>query len=403
MTAEEIQKALDAKFKQMQDELKTAQENNATKEELKKLHNEIEKSGNALEEFINEQKAKVGKNIETQLKEFLSEKKEEIKNIYKDGKGTVEFIPDMEKAVGDISTGSGTNGSTPSANWFNNLGAFNLRNDNDLLSLATISSSGSPNYSYTEMLPKEGDYTFVAEGAEKPQLDFNWVNRFASPKKAAGYEILTEEASTDIVRLNAVARDYLRKRHDLHKVNAVYFADGAGENPTGATEYARTFVAGDMGNKLPNGKANFMDVVNAIITDIYTTQAFADQAPYMANVVMINPVDFFLNLVSAKDENGLPLYPQAGLFNSVTIGGVTIKPWHKIPAGKVFVADMKAYNVINYIPFSIRIGWINDQFITNKFTMLGESRYFAFVKNLDQAAFVYDDIQTVKDAIEADL
>jgi len=142
-----------------------------------------------------------------------------------------------------------------------------------------------------------------------------------------------------------------------------------------------------------------MDVVNACVTDIYTTQNFTDEIEYMANVAMINPVDFYLELVSAKDERGLPLYPQAGLFNTVTIGGITIKPWSKIPAGKIFVADMKKYNLVNYIPFSIRVGWINDQFITNQFTILGESRFFQYVKNLDQNAFIYDDIATIKTAI----
>jgi len=116
---------------------------------------------------------------------------------------------------------------------------------------------------------------------------------------------------------------------------------------------------------------------------------------------MINPIDFFIQLVGAKDGNGLPLYPQAGLFNEVRIGGVRIIPWIKIPVGKIFVADMKKYNVVNYVPFSIRVGWINDQFITNKFTLVGESRYFQYVKNLDQAAFVYDDIATVQAAITA--
>jgi hypothetical protein len=144
-----------------------------------------------------------------------------------------------------------------------------------------------------------------------------------------------------------------------------------------------------------------MDVVNAIITDIYTTQAYADEGHYMPNIVLINPVDFFVQLVGAKDADGLPLYPQAGLFNEVRIGGIVIKPWIKIPVGKIFVADMTKYNVVNYVPFSVRIGWINDQFITNKFTMVGESRYFQYVKNLDQAAFVYDDIATVKAAITA--
>jgi hypothetical protein len=35
------------------------------------------------------------------------------------------------------------------------------------------------------------------------------------------------------------------------------------------------------------------------------------------------------------------------------------------------------------------------------FTMVGESRYFQFVKELDKQAFIYDDIATVQAAITA--
>tara|TARA_R110002020_G_scaffold232212_2_gene443742 strand:- start:7982 stop:9175 length:1194 start_codon:yes stop_codon:yes gene_type:complete len=396
MDEKQLKEALDAKFKGFTDSLKEMQENGATKSEIEAVHKEIEKSGQAIEDFIASQKTKTVLSVSKQFKQFVSDNTQAIKDIYKAQTGTIEFTP---KAVADVTTGSGTNEETPSVLWHNDLGDFNYRNDDSLVQLATVSSTGSPTYSYTEMLPKEGGYAFVAEGNAKPQIDFKWENRFAEPKKSAAYEILTEEAATDIVRMEATARDFLLKRHNLHKANAIYFADGTGASPTGATAYARTFVAGDMA--LAVTKPNFMDVVNACITDIYTTQAFEDQAEYMANIVLVNPVDFYLELVSAKDENGLPLYPQAGLFNQVQIGGATIRPWAKIPAGKIFVGDMKVYNVINYVPFSVRIGWINDQFITNKFTMLGESRYFAFVKNLDQAALIYDDIATVKSAITA--
>ncbi len=60
---------------------------------------------------------------------------------------------------------------------------------------------------------------------------------------------------------------------------------------------------------------------------------------------------------------------------------------------------MSKYNVSNYIPYTVRIGFINDQFITNKFTMVGESRHHAFVKELDKQAFIYDDIDTIITAI----
>jgi hypothetical protein len=175
------------------------------------------------------------------------------------------------------------------------------------------------------------------------------------------------------------------------------FGDGVSTNPKCATVYGRSFAAGDLANSVAT--PNFMDVVNACITDIYTTHNFVDEIPYMPSLVMISPTDFFVELVSAKDLNGLPLYPSASIFNQVTIGGVTIIPFMDIPAGKIFVADMSKYNVTNYVSFTVKIGWINDQFITNQFTMVGESRFHAFVKKLDEQAFIYDDIATIKTAI----
>ena len=62
---------------------------------------------------------------------------------------------------------------------------------------------------------------------------------------------------------------------------------------------------------------------------------------------------------------------------------------------------MSKYNVTDYVSYTIRIGWINDQLITNEFTMVGESRFHAFVKKLDEQAFIYDDIATIQAAITA--
>lgn len=401
MDEEEVQKALDKKFKEVQDDLQKLQKEGASKSELEKATSAIEKQGLALQDFIDSQKEKIIKTYSDKLVEFLHKNKDEISRIYKARSGEIVFNPFADKAVGDISTESGTDEETVPVHRGTTLGSFNLRNDNTLMNLFTVTSTSTPSANYTEMLPKEGDYEFVSEGGKKPQIDFSFENRYPKPKKIAAYEILTEEVVTDYARMESVAREYLKKKHDLFKVNALFFADGTGELPTGATVYGRSFVAGDMALSLPNGSTKFMDLVNAAITDIYTTQNFVDEEHYMANFVGVSPVDFFLEFQAAKDANGLPVYPQASLFNQVNIGGVTIKPWIKIPKGKVFIADITRYNVVNYVPFSIRIGWINDQFIHNKFTMLGESRFFQYVKNLDQAAFIYEDIETIRTAIEA--
>lgn len=398
MNPEEYEKALDLKFqafKKVQDDLAEAQKNNATKEEVQKCIDGIKAQGEALDAFIQENKQKTVKTLLSQFDAFLQSNKSELEAIKANRHGVIEFIP---KVVGDMATTSGGDGAeVPPANLNTNLGSFNLRNDNGLLSLFSVTSTNSASLSYTELEPKDGDYAFVAEGALKPQIDFKWQNYYTTPKKIAAHEVLSEEVVTDIPRILSVAREYLQKKHDLFKVNALFFGDGLNGTLKGATAYGRAFVAGDMA--LAVSQPNFMDVVNACITDIYSTHNYVDEAPYMANIVLINPIDFFLELVSAKDYNGTPMYPQAGLFNSVSIGGVTIRPYVKVPVGKIFVADAKQFHVANYVPFSIRVGWVNDQFITNQFTLVGESRFYAYVKNLDQQAFIYDDIATIKTAI----
>ena len=194
MKPEEIQKMLDDKFKSVQDDLATAQKNGATKEELLNLTDAIEKSGNTLEAFIASQEKVELKGYQEQFREFLIEKGSEIKKMFDSGSGSIEFTP---KAAATITTGNGTDPVQFPAVAHNNLGEMNLRNDDVLVSLANVSSSSSPVYSYTELQPKDGDYSFVAEGTTKPQIDFNWVNRFAEPFKIASGSFIKNSNDID--------------------------------------------------------------------------------------------------------------------------------------------------------------------------------------------------------------
>jgi len=411
MTNEEVEKyttdLFEAQTKAMlkaQADMKEAGENNA---DMLKTINELKDSQfKTMETILKNQgleieSLKMGslqlpKNASAQVGEWLTKNHEELKNIAAKGSGIIEL---NLKAVGPITTGSATNPdglpemlgvqTAPPSN-------VNLK-DSIVEGLVSNITTSQPVYAYTETTPKDGDFSFVAEGTIKPQVDFKIETRYAEPVKCAAYEVLTTESVQDIPGLQSIANDFLRKKHSLKKQNGILFGDGISPNPKGATVYGRTFVAGAMALQVAN--PNIMDVINACITDIYTTHNYQDETPYLANLVMMNPVDFYIQLVSAKDDNGLPLFPQAGLFNRVSIGGVTIIPFEDIPVGKIFVADLSKYNVTNYIGYTVKIGWINDQFITNQFTMVGESRFHAFVKKLDEQAFIYDDIATISAAI----
>ena len=404
-STEELEKMTPAELDQYRNELESANKAELKAELTAETKAEIAKANETMKEFLAkevanqllEQTSKGGnpESYEIQLKKALEDNHEKIKQIAKHGSGVVEITL---KAVADITTDNGTNTAPPSITGVQQAPISNVNYRNlDVTGLTTNVSTSLSAYPYTEAKPKDGDYTFLAEGGTKTQVDFQWETNYAKPVKAAAWVRLTDESVQDIAGLESVARDLLFKKHNIKKAKGILYGDGVSPNPKGATTYGRVFSAGALA--LAVVKPNFMDVINACITDIATTHNFEDEMPYMANLVMVNPNDFFIQLVSAKDENGLPLYPQASLFNQVVIGGVTIIPEETIPAGKIFVADMSKYNTTNYLPYTVKVGYVNDDFIKNQFVILGESRFHAFVKKLDEQAFIYDDISTIKTAI----
>ena len=328
----------------------------------------------------------------------ITDKHEDIKNVLKAGSGMVEI--NVEKAVGIITTANGTVTGQPSTYGVEMTGLdnVNLRRF-DITNYITTRPTSMASYAYTEAIPKDGDFAVVAEGAVKPQIDFTWETRYASPIKIAAWEKLTEESVMDIKGLEGVARDYLKKKHDNKKARLILFGLGAGGEPKGATVYGSAFVAGSLAASVAN--PNFMDIINAGIVKIATTHNYLDEEPYLANLVLLNPIDFFINYTSAKDGEGRPLYPMASVMNQVVIGGVTIKPEESIPVGKIFIGDMSKYNITDYLGYTVKIGWVNDDFIKNQFVILGESRFHAFVKHLDEKAFIYDAIADIKTGITA--
>lgn len=368
----------------------------ATPKQIEDLTAKLKEQGEALTAL------KVGggnETLESQISKFIKDKHEEIKTMKSKGQGVIEL---EVKAPATITTGNATQGTVPAIVGVQQAPPSNVNLRNTFIEgLTTKVQTNLAAFPYTETIPKEGDFEFVAEGEEKPQIDFRIETEYAQPKKIAAYVKLTDEAVTDIPQLESIARDYLRKKHDLKKQKAILFGDGTGANPTGATEYARTFNARAMAGAVVN--PNFMDIVNAVVTDIFTTHNYEDEMEQQASLAVVNPMDFFLNLVSAKDANGRPLYPTASLFNQVNIGGLTIIPDSSIEQGKIFVADMSKYNLTDYVGYTVKIGWVNDDFIRNQFVMLAESRFHAFVKNLDQGAFIYDDIEVIRTAIEREV
>lgn len=396
----EIKLALAIKTQMDALELKYGKENK-TAEDVAALKTEILALSTSIT-ALKEVGVKQEKGFRAKISTWINDNAEKIKAMKAAGSGFIEL---EIKAAAPMSTGSATNpDGIPELVGVQIAPPTNVNLRAAIVDpLVSHFATGASAYAYTESVPKDGSYAFIGERAVKPLIDFKIVTRYAEPKKVAAHMELSEESVKDIPGLQSIAYDYLKAQHDLKRQSGILFGDGTGDNLKGAFTYGRAFVAGAMANKVVS--PNFMDAVNACITDIFTTHNYTDEMPYMANLVLVSPIDFFVELVAAKDGFGRPLYPMASLFNRVTIGNATIIPFENVglEAGHIFVADMSKYNVTDYVGYTVRIGWINDQFITNSFCIVGESRLHGFVKKLDEQAFLYDDIDTIKDAIDSNV
>ena len=304
------------------------------------------------------------------------------------------------KVVGNITTGSSTSISTPQLIGVQVAPPSNaaIRQDG-VMDLVSNFQTSLAAYPYTETLPKDGDFSFQsAEGVAKSQIDFKTETRYATPVTLAAWEGLSTQSVQDIPGLQSIATNLLLAKHDRKKNKSLLFGTGADGECKGATLYASAFTCPSALQNMVE-KPTIMDCINAVATTVFCTHDYQDQLGYRTNLAMVHPYDFFLEFVSAKDGFGHPLYPTAAIFNQVTIGGMTIRPSEDITAGYIFAADMSKYNVSDYIGYSVTIGRINDDLIKNQFVILGESRFHAFVKKLDEKAFIYDTIANVRNAI----
>ena len=138
--------------------------------------------------------------------------------------------------------------------------------------------------------------------------------------------------------------------------------------------------------------ANLYDVVVACINQIANTESWTDDIQYLPNVAFVNYADYMaLNSLKDKNENYLMKLNQL----------IPIVPMNKndIAAGKILIGDFSLVQARATFGYEVSTGWINDQYIRNKFTMLGETGLICWVKEYDKRAFIYDDIATIQSAL----
>ena len=218
----------------------------------------------------------------------------------------------------------------------------------------------------------------VAEGGEKPLVQYKWVKNAISRKKIAGRIEWSEEFEIDNERLFAaivqmIERDVLQEWNDVTLAAIV----------ANATAYGTTSFNGTIVNP------NVDDVAVVLMTLI-------NSADYNANTIVMNPFDL-ATLMLTKDSIGRRI-------ESMILGtnefGINVIASTKVAAGNILIFDSTTYNEM-HTALDVRVGQYASQFITNMWTLIAEMYTLLDTAAIDKVGTYYGSIATIIAALEA--
>lgn len=218
----------------------------------------------------------------------------------------------------------------------------------------------------------------VAEGGEKPLVQYKWVKNAISRKKIAGRIEWSEEFEIDNEKLFAaivamIERDVLKEWNDVTLAAIIANATAYTSSPWSGT--------------IPSPNLDDLSVV---------LMTLINNANYNANTIVLNPVDL-ATLLLTKDNIGRRI--ESMILNTNQFG-VKIVASTKVTAGKILVFDSSTYREF-HTALDVRVGQYSDQFIKNMWTLIAEMYTLLDTAALDKVATYYGDIATILADLEA--
>lgn len=275
----------------------------------------------------------------------------------KDGQGAMHY-----KAVGDM-TNANLSGGYASRDIRPAIISNPYRKIR-VRSLLPVGSTSSPVVEYLKHTTSEGGVGFQsAEGAQKPQVDFDFTMVSQTLKTIAVFARVSKQMLDDIPRLSSFISNQLTEKWFDFEDNQIINGDGTGQNFDGILKNATDYVAGYGGTK-----TIFQHLVGAI--------AQLETNNFDANGILIHPMDF-VNLLTYKTTTGEFDHPGLvyGADNILRLYGVPIVKNSAIGQGHSIVGDWKQAELIVRDGLQFDLSYDDaDNFTKNQVTLRLEAR-----------------------------
>jgi len=318
------------------------------------------------------------------LGDYLEENIAKIAEFRKAGSGFIEVTGAQLKAAGITSIGNSIQAmdNPPDSPYAPGLGGAELelfdivRNPNFILNRVDVGRTNQSRLAWINETDYQGTPAEVDEGGNKPLTQHKFKVELSEAKKAAAYIELTEEFEDDVPGLATAVRRMLQ-------TDVIRAFDDAVQAAVIAA--ARPYEITGLDDSISD--ANQWDALGAELAQIAKYN-------FVANTVALNPVTMW-KIWMQKDNEGRYLTPP---FQSI-IDSKRVEAT-KVAEGFGLVGDLTQFKVDIYKDFVLKMGWINDNFIQNKFCIVGEIRYHRYISDNRKKAIVYDNLNDIEAQID---
>jgi HK97 family phage major capsid protein len=325
--------------------------------------------------------------IAEQLKDFMKEgtNKLDMKKLEENGK---DFrINLVVKAVTDPIK---TTGGTPVAGGLtiDQELAITPSRKPTLRSMSNVANTANMSVVYAELTNVDGTAAFVPEGGIKPSMTASLSTQTATAGLVALYATLTQQDFEDIPQLVAAIRQEIINRIDAVEEDKIMNGIGTNGEIKGIKDQLPAYTL----TGLTATDANMYDAIVAAYTQIVSVSGMN----YSPNAIRMNPVDY-AKMQLTKNTNGDYIRPFR--IGDELITGLRVVQDSGHTLGDLFMGDFSYLNIRDYVAFTIKFGWVNDDFIKNQLKVLGEKRLLCYLKSNHETAFVYDSFANIIAAI----
>ena len=407
-----IEDALNAKYEDVAKGLLGKKEFDEFKgKEIKELNDQILK----LEKAATEQGTKInellsgmsgGAKIKS-IEDFFTELMPKIVELRAKGAGIIEIKGEDlrkagvfnfrggSKAAATTSLGAGTVGGTDgsilagagsalASPYLPGLGGSDLemfdivRNPNFILNHVDVGRTNQARLAWINEVDYQGTPgTTVAESGQKPLVQHKFQVEYSIAKKAAARIALTEEFEEDVPGLATAVRRMLQADVIRAFDDAIQLLVIAAAHPYEIT-----------GLDAKIAFSTVWDAIGALLAQV-------GYYNFVPNTVGLNTVTNWQMNMEKDDVGRYNVPPFVNRINALLVEA------NKIAVGYGLAGDLSQYKVDIYKDFTLRVGWINEQFINNEFSIVGELRYHAYISDNRKKAIVYNQLAAVQSNITA--